>query len=81
MTRNEIRAAFLADMTEVAPDLDPAAIGETDRFQDDLGLDSMDFLNFATALHEATGVDIPEQHYAKLVSLDDIVSYLERSGA
>ena len=41
----------------------------------------MDFLNFATALHEATGVDIPEQHYAKLVSLDDIVSYLERSGA
>ncbi|MCB2061338.1 MAG: acyl carrier protein [Novosphingobium sp.] len=54
---------------------------DAEELREALDIDSMDFLNFATALHEATGVDIPEQHYAKLVSLDDIVSYLERSGA
>ena len=77
MTRNEIRAAFLADMTEVAPDLDPAAIGETDRFQDDLGLDSMDFLNLVSALHKRFGLPIPEADYSRLVTLAMALDYLE----
>ena len=36
----------------------------------------MDFLNFIAALHEATGVDIPEKDYAKLTTLSDMISYL-----
>ncbi|MCB2124023.1 MAG: acyl carrier protein [Rhodobacteraceae bacterium] len=79
MTRNEIRAAFLADMTEVAPDLDPAAIGETDRFQDDLGLDSMDFLNLVSALHKRFGLPIPEADYSRLVTLAMALDYLEEA--
>lgn len=79
MTRNEIRAAFLADMTAVAPDLDPAAIGETDRFQDDLGLDSMDFLNLVSALHKRFGLPIPEADYSRLVTLAMALDYLEEA--
>ena len=50
MTQDDIRAAFLADLTAVAPDLDPATSDDDDHLQDDLGLDSMDFLNLVSAL-------------------------------
>ena len=61
---------------EVAPDLDPGAVGLDDDFHDDLGLDSMDALNLAIALHEATGVDIPERDYPKITSIATCVDYL-----
>jgi acyl carrier protein len=40
-------------------------------------IDSMDWLNFLVALHERLKVDIPETDYAKLVTLDDLLSYLK----
>ena len=39
--------------------------------------DSMDFLNFITAIHHRLGIDIPEVDYPKLVTLDGAVQYLE----
>jgi acyl carrier protein len=36
----------------------------------------MDLLNVAIALHERTGVEIPEVDYPKLASLDSAVAYL-----
>ena len=42
-----------------------------------LDIDSMDFLNFVTAIHHRLGVDIPEIDYPKLVTLDGAVHYLE----
>jgi acyl carrier protein len=36
----------------------------------------MDFLTFVIAVHEQTGVDIPERDYPKLVTLDQIVDYV-----
>ncbi|MCC5793258.1 MAG: acyl carrier protein [Chromatiales bacterium] len=41
-----------------------------------LDLDSMDFLNFIIALHEQTGVDIPETDYPQLFTLDGAIAYL-----
>jgi acyl carrier protein len=41
-----------------------------------LDLDSMDHLNFVIGLHQATGVEIPERDYTKLVTLSGAVSYL-----
>jgi acyl carrier protein len=36
----------------------------------------MDFLNFAIALHEELGIDIPETDSAKLLTLDGCTEYL-----
>ena len=36
----------------------------------------MDFLNIIVAVHEQTGIEIPERDYAKLSTLDDAVAYL-----
>ncbi len=37
----------------------------------------MDWLRFLLALHEKLKVEIPESDYGRLVTLDDVVSYLE----
>jgi len=77
MTDAEIRNAFLEELTKIAPDIDPGDVGEGDHLQDDLELDSMDFLNLVTALHQRIGVDIPEIDYPKIATLAHAVAYLK----
>ena len=76
MTPSDLRAAFLDDLTSVAPDLDAASIGDNDHMQDDLALDSMDFLNLVSALHKRFGLPIPEAHYPRLATPAKAVAYL-----
>ena len=42
-----------------------------------LDINSMDFLNFVTAMHQRLGIDVPEIDYPKLATLDGAVVYLE----
>ena len=79
MKEEEIRKRVLTELRKVAPDLDPAGISGTDHLQEDLGLDSMDILNFVTALHAALGVDIPERDYPMIATADRAVEYLARA--
>lgn len=76
MTEDDIKAAFLEELTSVAPDIDAADVGGDDHLQDDLELDSMDILNLVTALHQRLGVNIPEEDYRKIETLDKAVAYL-----
>lgn len=76
MTPADLRAAFIADLTDVAPDLTPESIGDDDHLQDDLGLDSMDFLNLVGALHRRFGLPIPEADYPRLATPSKAVAYL-----
>ena len=36
----------------------------------------MDFLNLVTALHDETGIDVPERDYPQLASIDGFVTYV-----
>jgi len=77
---DDLDAAVRGALADVAPDVDAASVAPDADFHDDLGLDSMDTLNLAIALHEATGVDIPERDYPRITSIDECVAYLrERS--
>jgi acyl carrier protein len=76
MTREDIRGAVLAALTSVAPEIDPQTLGPTTVFRQEFELDSMDFLNFVIALHEALGVDIPEADYGRLATIAGAVDYL-----
>ncbi len=76
MTKDEIQAAALEELTNVAPDLADEAIPPDADLREVFDLDSMDFLNWFTALHRRLGVDIPELDYPKLRSLDDVAAYL-----
>ena len=76
MTDDEIRAAVLESLSRVAPEADPSTIVPDEPLRDQLDIDSMDFLNFAIALHERFGVEIPEADYPKLATLDGCVAYV-----
>ena len=76
MNTDEIRTTVLSVLGEIAPEADPSTIEPDVSFREQLDIDSMDFLNFAIALHERLGIEIPESDYAKLETLDDAVEYL-----
>ena len=74
----ERRAIVLDALRLVAPEADLERLDPAADLREELEIDSMDVLNLAIAIHERTGVEIPEQDYAKLRSLDDGVAYLRR---
>lgn len=76
MNEVEIRAIYLEELSSIAPDIDPESVGDNEHIQDDLELDSMDVLNLVTALHERTGVNIPEKDYPQIATVALAISYL-----
>jgi len=76
LTHDQIRAIALEALTKVAPDLAGEPIPDDADLRDAYDLDSMDFLNWLTALHRRLGVDIPELDYPKLSNLGAATEYL-----
>jgi acyl carrier protein len=76
MTRDEIRTIALDELTRVAPDLADEPIPDDADLREDYDLDSMDFLNWVTALDKRLGVEIPELDYPRLASLGAAADYL-----
>ncbi len=77
MNETDIRAVIAAALEEVAPGSDIDEIDADEDFVYELDIDSMDFLNFVIAVHEKTGIEIPERDYPKLSSLNKAVGYLQ----
>jgi acyl carrier protein len=65
------------ELGNIAPEIDLAAVAPTADLREALDIDSMDFLNFVTAIHHRTGIDIPEIDYPKLVTLKGMFAYLD----
>lgn len=81
MTIEEARAAYLAELARIAPDIDVDSLEGSEHLQDDLELDSMDVLNLVAALHERLGVDVPETDYEQIATPDRAAEYLARHAA
>jgi acyl carrier protein len=60
----------------IAPEVDLADADPHASLRDELDLDSMDFLNLVTALHNETGIDVPERDYPQLSTIDGFVAYV-----
>lgn len=71
-------AQVISLLQEIAPEVEPEELVRDQPLRRQVDLDSMDWLNFLIGLHRAFGVDIPESDYGRLVTLDDVVSYLRR---
>ena len=76
MTDDEIRALVLEALARVAPEADLAHLDPREDLREQLEIDSMDLLNLVIAVHERTGVEIPEADYPRLATLDSAVAYL-----
>ncbi|RPI41367.1 MAG: acyl carrier protein [Betaproteobacteria bacterium] len=71
-----VRASIADVLASIAPEVELSTIDAAAPLRDQIDLDSMDYLNFIVGLHERLHVDIPESDYARLVTLEDLVSYL-----
>lgn len=69
-----------AVLSDVAPDLDMATVADDADLRNDVGLDSMDFLNFVIGVSKRLGVAIPEADYRKVATLDACARYLGEHG-
>lgn len=76
MTRDEIRSTLLACLADVAPDIAGEEIEDDTDLRDELDLDSMDILRWVQGIHKALGVEIPEEDYGQIATLQDAVGYV-----
>ena len=76
MNELEIRKAIEEELGNIAPEADLRKLDPAADLREILDIDSMDILNFVTAIHHRLGVDIPELDYPKLVTLDGATNYL-----
>jgi acyl carrier protein len=72
----DIRKVVQEELGNIAPEVDLASIDPASDLREAIDIDSMDFLNFITAIHHRLGVEIPEIDYPKLVTLDGAVAYI-----
>jgi acyl carrier protein len=78
MTEAEARDLIYEILSGIAPETDPATVAGDADLREALDLDSMDFVNFIVALHERTGIDVPESDYPEFHTLDGALAYLGR---
>ncbi|QDT68313.1 Acyl carrier protein [Planctomycetes bacterium MalM25] len=77
MTREDIREEILDILGDIAPDEDLSDLDDSKSFRDQMELDSMDFLDIVMELRKRHRVQIPEEDYPNLASMDSTVQYLE----
>ena len=77
MTPAEIREEVLDILRDIAPDEDLSQLDDDKRFREQLELDSMDFLDIVMELRKRHRIQIPEDNYVNLASMNSTVAYLE----
>lgn len=75
MTKEELQSEIIKAILEIAPDVEADEIEVGENIQRSLEIDSFDFLKILTAMHEKTGVEVPEADYAKVGSVEDMANY------
>jgi len=76
MTEDQVKQIVIDIINEIAPDEDTTGIKPDVRLRDQLDLDSMDFLDIVMELRKQHGIEVPEEDYPKLASLDSCAEYL-----
>jgi acyl carrier protein len=76
MITADIREAVLNILSGIAPDDDLSQLKDDVPFREQLELDSMDFLDIVMELRKRYRVQIPEDDYMELRSMDSTVAYL-----
>jgi acyl carrier protein len=76
MIKENIVEAVKDIINTILPDDDLSGLNTTERLRDQLELDSMDFLDIVMELRKRYGVQVPEEDYNELATLDGCAEYL-----
>ena len=77
MSPAEIKVVILDILSDIAPDEDLSDLKDDVALREQLELDSMDFLDIVMELRKRYRVQIPEDDYIELASMQSTVRYLE----
>ncbi len=69
----------IQEMIVDALGVDAAKVTETASFKEDLGADSLDLFELVMALEDEYGVEIPTEELEKMVTVGDVVKYIEQN--
>ncbi|NOX55353.1 MAG: acyl carrier protein [Planctomycetes bacterium] len=76
MNEEQIKQVILEILARIAPDEDLSDLKDEVPFRDQLDLDSMDFLDIVMELRKLFRIQIPEEDYEHLASMESTVKYL-----
>ncbi len=76
MTNKDAYRLVLEIIAEIAPDEDLSDVKPEINLRDQLDLDSMDFLDIVMELRKKYGIEVPEEDYSHLASLNSCADYL-----
>lgn len=76
MTSDEIKEVILEIITDIDEEADLENLKGDQPLRDQLDLDSMDFLDIVMELRKRYKLQVPEEDYPELASLDSTVAYL-----
>ncbi len=77
MTRETIKNIILEIIADIDEDAEFDSLKADQPLRDQLDLDSMDFLDIVMELRKRYQLQIPEDDYPQLATLDSCVNYLE----
>ena len=77
MTKEDISQSIINIINDILPEGDCSGVDPDQRLRDQLDLDSMDFLDIVMELRKQYSVEVPEDDYPKLATLNSCIEYLE----
>jgi acyl carrier protein len=77
MTKEQIKDTLLEIIAQIIPDEDLSNLNGDIPIREQVELDSMDFLDIIMELRKRYGIEVPEDDYTQLATLDDSIAYLE----
>lgn len=75
-SKADLKAMVIEELLNIAPEVSPDEIDPDEDVREGLDIDSMDALNYISALHKRLGVDIPEADYPEMMTVNKAVAYL-----
>ena len=76
MTEEQVKQIVIDIINEIAPDENTSNLKSEVNLRDQMDLDSMDFLDIVMELRKQYGIEVPEEDYPKLASLESCADYL-----
>ncbi|MCB9092212.1 MAG: acyl carrier protein [Halobacteriovoraceae bacterium] len=72
----QVKKEIINIIADIAPDENLDSLDGAKSLRDQLDLDSMDFLDIVMELRKRHQIEVPQEDYPKLATLDGCVEYL-----
>ena len=76
METTEVREKIADIISDIALDEDLSTLDDSQPLRDQLDLDSMDFLDIVMELKKRHKIEVPQEDYPRLATMDSCVEYL-----